>query len=173
MESSVQIVLHGRWTLLALKSLTAERPVVLFVRPGITLFCGVFDILNTSCSFTICFTVCLLILIYSPSVMEGMKGMFILPNITIASVMACRLVRELKLGRFDGPMTELEGAMSRLVFTDIAGVNRHEVSFEQRGVDDADIDTRVGERGHVLVDGSSSRSEADIELGEIRSRTDG
>lgn len=78
--------------------------------------------------------------------------------------MACRLVRELKLGLFVGPMTELEGAMSQIVFKDI---KQHGISFEQRGFDK---DT-AGERRHVPVGRSSS--EADIELGKIRSRTDG
>jgi hypothetical protein len=156
---------------LAVKGLTAEWPVVLFVSSRITLFCGVFDMLNTTCSVTIGFTLCSIIFIYTPSEHKGLTCAFIPPNITCASVMACRLVRELKLGLFVGPMTELEGAMSRLVFRDLAGIERHGISLEPRGFDDVDKDTGAGERRHVPAGGSSS--EADIDLSKMQSRTDG
>jgi hypothetical protein len=67
-------------------------------------------------------------------------------------------------------MTELEGAMSRLVFRDLAGIERHGISLEPHGFDDVDKDTGAGERRHVPA---GSSSEADIDLSKMQSRTDG
>ena len=123
------------------------------------------DMLNTTCSVTIGLTLCSIIFIYTPSKRNGLTCAFIPPNIAVASVMACRLVRELKLGLFVGPTTEIEGAMSQVVFRDMAIIERRGISFELRGFDGVDKDTGAGGRRHVPAGGSSS--ESDIELGKI------
>jgi hypothetical protein len=62
----------------------------------------------------ISFSICTAIFIYSPSVPPEWNSLFLLPNIAIARVMACRLFRELKLGLFIDRMSDR--AISKIVF---------------------------------------------------------
>jgi hypothetical protein len=72
---------------------------------------------------TIGFSICSIVLIYSPSMTPQWNGLLLEPNITVASVMACRLFRELKLGLFANPITERE--VSKIVFRDIGAMPQH------------------------------------------------
>jgi hypothetical protein len=92
------------------------------------------------CSLTIGFNICTVVFIYSPSVPPGWSTLFLVPNITVASVMSCRLFRELKLGLFVDPMGE--EAMSKIVFRDMATIPRHQSghAYELRTREDAGMD---------------------------------
>lgn len=63
--------------------------------------------------------------IFKPAVHNGWNAMVVPPNVTIASIMACRMFRELKLGLIVGPISE--GAISNLVFRDIGSIQEHDV----------------------------------------------
>jgi|ERR1700690_4402736 hypothetical protein len=72
---------------------------------------------------TVGFSMCTTVFIYSPSIGSEWNGVCILVNVAVASAMACRLFRELKLGLIGGPMTE--GAILRLVFNDMGHLPQH------------------------------------------------
>ena len=82
--------------------------------------------------------------------------MFTPPNITIASIMACRLFRELKLGLFVKPMTE--DTISNIVIRDIGTIpSQHSrFIFELRTLDDTGTDSGGSSRPHVWADESRS-----------------
>jgi len=107
---------------------------------------------------TIGFSVCTTVFIYSPSVPSEWNGLLLEPNITVASIMACRLVRELKLGQFADPMTE--GAISQIVFNHMPQP-RGGRAFELRTDDGADIITGgTGELGAGSIEKRPSREVA-------------
>lgn len=84
-----------------------------------------------------------MVFIYSPSVPSEWSGLLLEPTITVASIMACRLIRELKLGQSSDLMTE--GAISKIVFNEMGNVPQHRSghAFEPR----SDMGTRdTGER---------------------------
>jgi len=66
---------------------------------------------------TIGFSICSSIFIYCPLIPPEWNGLLLEPNITVASVLGCRLFRELKLGLYAEPMTDR--AISKIVFRDI------------------------------------------------------
>jgi hypothetical protein len=80
------------------------------------------------CSITIGFTICTVVFIYSPVIPPEWRNLFLEPTVTVASVMACRLFRELKLGVFADTMTE--GAFSTLVLTDMGHISQRQSSSE-------------------------------------------
>ena len=117
--------------------------------------------MKRNCSMTIGFSVCTTVFIYSPSVPSEWNGLLLEPNITVASIMACRLVRELKLGQFSDPMTE--GAISQIVFIDMGNMPRQRSAhaFELRTDDGADIITGgTGELGAGSIEKRPSREVA-------------
>jgi hypothetical protein len=114
---------------------------------------------------TIIFSVCTVIFVYTPSIRSVWDGIFIPPNVALASIMACRLFRELKLGLLAGPV--VEGAISDVVFRDIGSITGR--TFELRIVKDAGVGT--GREPRVL--GDHCRPDVDIELGDGRFRTGG
>jgi len=69
---------------------------------------------------TIGFSVSNTVLLYAPSVAWEWRGLLLEPTFTIASILACRLFRELKLSLSMEPMTE--GAISHVVFRDIGTI---------------------------------------------------
>jgi len=73
---------------------------------------------------TIGFTICNAVFIDHPRIPPEWHNLLLEPNIAIASILACRLFRELKLGLFEDPMTE--GAMSNIVFQDLAKISRQQ-----------------------------------------------
>jgi hypothetical protein len=92
---------------------------------------------------TIGFSICNTIFIYSPSVNPGWHSLLLPPNFTVASVLACRLFRELKLGLFADPLTE--PTISNVVFRDIRTPeqqSRH--AFELCTLDNAGVDIGSG-----------------------------
>jgi len=91
---------------------------------------------------TIGFSMCTSIFIYSRSLPSEWNGLFISPNITVASVMGCRIFRELKLGLFADVMTDQD--LSKIVGRDMGAIqqlqSRH--VFELRTQPgDAGVDT--------------------------------
>jgi hypothetical protein len=52
----------------------------------------------------------------------------VVPNISVASILACRLFRELKLGLLEDPMPEL--TVSKIVFRDIGTISQQESGDE-------------------------------------------
>ena len=85
--------------------------------------------------------------------------------------MACRLFRELKLGLFIGPVSE--GAISQLVFRDMCASPHHRDgdAFGLHTVDDAGVYAGIGGKREAL--GDENRSEGDIEMGDVSSRSCG
>jgi hypothetical protein len=74
--------------------------------------------------------------------MPEWHGLFLEPNLTIASILACRLVRELKLGVYENLMSQ--HAILKIVIRDIAELRTH---------DSADMDTyNVKKRQNVDVE---------------------
>jgi hypothetical protein len=70
---------------------------------------------------TIGFSILTTLFIYKPATHDlGWNAMVVPPNVTVASIMACRIFRELKLGLIEGPITE--EAISKLVFRDIGSI---------------------------------------------------
>ena len=71
------------------------------------------------------------------------------PNITITSIMACKIFRDLSLGLFDDPMAE--GEISKIVFRDMAAVapQPSESTYELRTFDDAA--TNIGGAGRQIL----------------------
>jgi hypothetical protein len=59
-----------------------------------------------------------------PPIPPEWHNLILQPNITIASILACRLFRELKLGLFMD--SETEGAISRIVFQDLGKISHHQ-----------------------------------------------
>lgn len=86
--------------------------------------------------------------------------MFIPPNITVASIMACRLFRELKLGLFADPMTE--DMISNIVIRDMGTIptEHSRFTFELRALDDPGADT--GSTSERAAWGDEGRSDGDI-----------
>jgi hypothetical protein len=100
------------------------------------------------------------IFIYSPLVPSEWNGLLLGPTITVASIMACRLVRELKLGQSSDPMTER--AISKIVFNEMGEMGdvpqqRSGHAFELR----SDMGTRdAGDRTTRDVKIHASREDA-------------
>jgi hypothetical protein len=119
-------------------------------------------------SITIGFSVSTSALIYAPSVQAEWHGMLIPATVTAASVMACRLFRELKLGLFVGPVSE--GAISQLVFRDMGTIPHHhnEDAFGLHTFDDASVHAGIGGKREAL--GDENPAEEDIELGDVNPR---
>jgi hypothetical protein len=69
---------------------------------------------------TISFNISSTIFIYTPSVPPEWNGLFIPVNVTVASVMACRLFRKLALGLFKDPVTER--TISKIVIRDMGTI---------------------------------------------------
>ena len=70
---------------------------------------------------TIGFSIVTTLFIYKPATHNlGWNAMVVPPNVTVASIMACRIFRELKLGLIKGPITE--EAISKLVSRDIGSI---------------------------------------------------
>jgi hypothetical protein len=116
---------------------------------------------------TVGFSTCTMVFIYSPSVGSEWNGVCIPVNVAVASVMACRLFRELKLGLIGGPMTE--GAISRLVFNDMGHMlqQHSDHAFELHVLDGTG--SGLGEIGNFWGGG---HSDEDFELQvERESRT--
>jgi hypothetical protein len=101
---------------------------------------------------TIGFNICNVIFIYSPSVPQEWQSLLLMPNITVASIMACRTFRELKLGLFADPM--VDGTFSNVVFRDMAAITQqpNEDSFELHTLDP-----------DMNADGAGKRDACDIE----------
>jgi hypothetical protein len=99
---------------------------------------------------TIGFNICTTVSIYHPPTHAQWRAVFVPLNITIASVMACRIFRALKLGFIVGPMTE--GAMSNLVFRDIGSVS-YQPSENTVDVDNQAEDSGSGTTRNCQVDG--------------------
>jgi hypothetical protein len=74
-------------------------------------------------SLTIGFTVCNAIFILCIGMPEW-HSLFLEPNLTIASILACRLVRELKLGVYEDLMSQ--HTVSKIVIRDITGLRTHD-----------------------------------------------
>lgn len=90
----------------------------------------------SSYSFTIGFSICTAAFIYSPLVPPEWNGLFLPPNVTVASVMACRLFRELKLGIVKDGTTEVS-VISKMMFKGGRdNVQRSEIAFEMRDLSD-------------------------------------
>jgi hypothetical protein len=79
------------------------------------------------------------------------RAMFVLLDITITSVMACRIFRVLKLGFMVGPMTER--AMSNLVFRDIGSIS-YQPSENAVEVDNQAEDSGSSTTRNCQVDGA-------------------
>jgi hypothetical protein len=107
---------------------------------------------NLTTSVTIPFSISTAVYIYSPSVRSGWNAVFIPPTVTVSSVMACRLFRELKLGIIIGPMTE--GAISKLVFRDMGTItlSQAECSFELHTINDMAHISGEGNHSHRSID---------------------
>jgi len=73
---------------------------------------------------TIGFSICVVVFIYSPSISPEWNSLFLDPNITITSIMACRLFRELKLGQLEDPIAELK--ITKIVFRDMGSLPQQE-----------------------------------------------
>lgn len=118
LESSGEIFRHRKRPPRTVESPITKRPSVLFVSFRFSLLCVHADIDWNEilpCSLTIGFTLCSVIfLCYCPTIPPEWRNLFLQPNITVASVLACRLFRELKLGLFMD--SETEGAISGIVF---------------------------------------------------------
>ncbi|KIM83629.1 hypothetical protein PILCRDRAFT_819269 [Piloderma croceum F 1598] len=95
---------------------------------------------------TIGFSLCTTIFIFNPATHSRWSAVFIPPNLTVASVMACRIFRELKLGLIVGPITGTEGAISKLVFKDIGYIpeQHSEHTFDLAIPDDATVTAGIG-----------------------------
>jgi hypothetical protein len=71
------------------------------------------------------------------------------PNITITSIMACQIFRDLTLGRFVDPMAE--GEISKIVFRDMAAVPQQPSgsTYELRTFNDTATD--IGGAGRQML----------------------
>jgi len=108
---------------------------------------------------TIGVSMCTAIFIYSSSIPSEWNSLFITPNITVASIMACRIFRELKLGLFADPITD--EAISNIVFKDMGAIPQPQSGhvFELHTLGDAGRDNSKGRqksiwRGENRSDGS-------------------
>jgi hypothetical protein len=165
---SNEVVHHRRRAGLAVKSPITEWPDILFVGFG-WAFSVVLTLteIKYKSSVTIGFSLCTTIFIYSSPLRAEWVGVFIPPNVTVASVMACRLFRELKLGLFPGPPTV--GKISEILFRDVGIITQQHSghAFELRTLDDAGTDTGTSAKRDVL--GDKNHSDGGIELEEGRS----
>jgi len=91
---------------------------------------------------TIGLSICNTVLIYSPSVPKEWHGLLMQANFTIASIMACRIFRELKLGLYAQPMTD--GTISKIVFRDLGTLP------PQQSADSDDVAMDTGDAREVL-----------------------
>jgi hypothetical protein len=89
---------------------------------------------------TISFSICTTSFIYSKSIPPEWNSLFVPPNITVSSIMACRLFRELKLGHFIDPMTDR--AISKIIIRDIGTMPQEEDGHDID--DDEGVDAGVG-----------------------------
>jgi len=76
---------------------------------------------------TIGFNICAVVFLYNPAVPPEWHLLLLDPNITITSIMACRLFRELKLGRFTDPLTEV--AFSTIVLESMGDISQQQSGF--------------------------------------------
>jgi hypothetical protein len=112
---------------------------------------------------TIGFSMCTTIFIYSPSVSSQWNGLFIPLNVTIASVMACRLFRELKLGRFVDPMAD--DVISKIVDKAMGNIPQEQSAHPlEPHIGGEEVGTSAARRQGVLGDRKSL--DKDIELEE-------
>jgi len=75
-------------------------------------------------TLTIGFTTCNAVFNLHPDIPPEWHSLFLEPNITVASLLACRLVRELKLGVFDDAIDA--HAVSKIVFRDIGFISQED-----------------------------------------------
>jgi hypothetical protein len=96
---------------------------------------------------------------------------FIPPNIAIASIMSCRLFREVKLDILRGPPPAVV-KISELLFRDVGLITQQHSghAFELCTPDNAGEDTGTSAKQDVL--GDQNCSDGDIELEEGRSVMD-
>lgn len=101
-----------------------------------------------------------MVFIYTPSVPSNQRGVFIPLNMTVSSIMACRLFRELKLGLIVGPTPE-EG-ISNLVVRDMGTIppwqTEHSIELNSLGVQ-----TGISKTPDACGDGTPSRRSSDLE----------
>ena len=84
--------------------------------------------------------------ISSPSINLEWNGIFLQPNLTIASIMACRLFREIKLGVFNNPINE--GIILNIVFRDIGTVfSQHRL--EMHNLELSTVGNKQGDWGEL------------------------
>lgn len=94
---------------------------------------------NMVYSLTIGFTICTAVFILRIGIPPEWHSLFLEPNLTVASILACRLVRELKLGVYEDLMTQ--HAISKIVFRDIGNSSQQQsgCTSEPRTHDSADM----------------------------------
>lgn len=121
-------------------------------------------------SITIGTTICTTTFIYSPSVTAGWRPLFVPINATVASVMACRLFRELKLDLLVNQMDDR--VISKIVDRDIGSIpslppqhSDHASAPHRTGEVDLGIESTHGVSGNNIYSGE------DIELEEREPRT--
>jgi len=109
---------------------------------------------------TISFSMCTAIFIYSSSVHPEWNSLFMTPNITVASVMACRIFRELKLGLFADPITD--GVISNIVFKDMGIIPQPQSGhvFELQNLGDVGGDASNGTQTSIW--GGENSSDGDV-----------
>ena len=91
---------------------------------------------------TIGFIICNTAFIYSPLIPAGWNGLLLEPNITVASILGCRLFRELKLGLYADPITDR--VISKIVFRDMGNIPRQPSG---QGSELFTLDTEMGAGG--------------------------
>ena len=83
-----------------------------------------------------------------PAKSEWSSALSIPLNLTVASLMGCRLFRELKLGLLNVDGLPSDGALSSLVFGDLANISHrtgHEVELQTRHTGRADENLELGD----------------------------
>jgi len=98
---------------------------------------------------TIGFSICAVVFVYDPSTYFRRSAVFIQPNLAVASIMACRIFRDLKLDLTASQSAE-STVISKFVARDIiSDPEQHDgLAFELGGIDEV-----------AIVDGISQSSE--------------
>jgi hypothetical protein len=124
LESSSKVFPHGRWAHWFIEGPISQRPSLLFVSLFWTPSVFASTLIEILYSLTIGFTICTAAFIYSPVIPPGWHNLFLEPTVAIASIMACRLFRELKLGLLAHGSTE--GVFSTVVLTDVDSISQQQ-----------------------------------------------